>query len=315
MKALGDNLPTAFENWWGIYLRELIAKNIYADITPELVEAESSDVLTFAGPADTLKTSSVFIADLGGDIFTIRLTDSFESFEGMDFVADGGDCDVSVFGRRPAYPLELVDHAADSVSVSNLAYLAARYSSLIVLVSNKEYRAPDYNGFATVTLKARRTRQRDFSGYGSAVLMITYRAEWDDGTIVPNEVFHVNDAGGSFTNNVYSATWDSTSGDFRHHGSFTVTVNPSGSHILSWAVERRIDSDTLDLYQLWRCTGGGVPLHSDWPELRYYLTGTGACDPIVELTYTITYNGEVTKDLTDYSCLENASLDIRIFPR
>ncbi len=322
IEAVRINLRTPMKSWWWDYLHDLVAGQIYRDVTPRVVERDRAGMFRITSPSDTLHTFQTSLPDLSGMLYLVRLDHpQIDATSLLKVRVTGGECEVSAFAMPDTSALVPLGRAADSLAVTGLRQLTNQGARLILLVSNRRDSSSGYTGTSPVTLNLRVVQGLDLSRFHVASLSLYYHAFWANGDGDNWEVAHqglnfLSVPRGSFSGSTYSVVWDSTetSSGMRYKGHFQVVLDEASVRIQSWSAESRWIFPMPGTQYTYICEGGAMNLtRRGATELAYDLFGTAACGPVTRVYVQQMSEGRVTVQTQAWDCNAESSLAIRLY--
>ena len=320
--ALQANTTVDISDSWMEIIEELVAGNIYPDVTLSTLIAQPliHEVLDINSAADTSGTTSWNMPDLSARIGYVNLNSyAYTQYDRLEFWADAAEYGLSVYGVQPPATLQFLSHAYGKVTLTNLPSLNQNYDQVMVLVTNQHFAGPAYDGTTSLNLEGRlRHTDPPEHEFTHGKIRIQYDADWStSSSTLYNQEMNFVEVPGTFSGTSFSATWDSTGTNGVHYsGHITATMDPSDYHVLTWSARNRasMDSGASSDFQ---ASGGELPdVTITQSSYDSRIEGAETCGAIGSLSVTyINDSGEAYRTLDGYGCSSGSYVKVILYDR
>ena len=318
--ALQAGTTVDISDRWMEILEDLVEGDIYSDVTlTTVITRPVSELMCITSPADSTGTVSWDMPDLSGRIAYVSLNNpGYTQNQRLEFWCDAAEYGLTVYACTSSNTLGFLSHAYGKVTLTNLPSLNESYYELIILVSNQHFEGPDYTGPTSISLEGRLRQSEEVEHhYTHGAVRIQYNADWSNvGSTTYNQEMNFIEVPGSFTGNMFSATWDSTDSSGVHcTGHISATLDPTDMHVVNWSASNYATSDqgTRDF------AAGGTDLpdvNVGSTSLTSIIEGETTCNAIDYLSAAyLDADGEPTRQLDGYTCSSGSYVRVLLYDR
>jgi hypothetical protein len=259
-------------------------------------------------------TPAAELGPLASALYDLRLAGVPLANNAYLAVATGTDgAQVKVFSHTGDGAMQLLASDTGSLTLPDVATLAADGRDLVVLVTNTDLAAARRADDRRVTTSIAVRDGIDLAGADAAHVRLVFQADWGGAGVVSEELSFAARAG-SYDDGVFSATWDSTrAGGWRDHGFLFVQLDPLTGELQSWRADRREENEDLAVLRICQAFGESAPLVAAASgSVLWRAEGPSVSESVNIVLVTENQDGDVTRYLYGYEFDGESLLEIRV---